>query len=459
MDKLKYVEHRSTNRFELPGISINSLISFKSSLSSGISQFSPPKLYTDCFFSEIKNGRFIKNYTLFNGHPTLTEALKYYEKLLAVEDFSIPDDFADKVCLTAGATPAIVFFYEYFSQKYPKSNILFLGLNYYLFYECLKRYDLNGITLTSREKGRIAPIVNEIEAVLEEVKPKLVVLSLPLNPSGEIYTEAELKQIIRLLKKHDILFLIDKCQLEEFASCFEFVNINKAVSEEGYFENTIIINSISKTRSLPGARLGYITANKEIMNYITYLNEIYYFNPPMVYITPFIIDLLFRIIYLKQNPNTAQTDIANIMKMFRNMIITTGGSEVYTEFFKGILKNPNINEEIDGFRNEINSNYKVIYNNYLYTKEKLGKHIYDITELRGGFNFCISLNKTSKKDQLKFCSDTSKAIQTIILPESFYNGHNIEVSEEPFWMRITAAYHHEEFVKLIDKLCLHMDNL
>lgn len=459
MDMLKYVEDRGASMFSLPGIGINSLISFRASLSSGINQFAPPKLYTDCFLKEIQSSQFIKNYTLNNGYPALVEALKYYEKLLGTEDFSVPDKFADNLCVTAGATPAIVFYFEYYSMKYPKSNVLLLGLNYYLFYECCTRYQLNGITLTSKEKNRVAPTIDEIAVAIEKEKPKLLILTVPFNPSGEIYTEDELRKIVNITKKHDCLLLVDKCQLEEFASVFEYMYINKIIIEEDYVENTIIINSISKTRSLPGARLGYITANKEAMAYVTYLNELYYFNPPMVYITPFVADLLFRIVFIKEKSYSGKIDISSIAKMFRNFILTSAGLEVYNNFFKPVLRSPIIKEDIYNFGAEIDTNYKIVYSNYQYIREKLKKYIWEVTELQGGFNFCIKLNKTSSRDQLQFCADVTNAIKVTLLPESKYNNNQVIDSDEPFWIRITAAFPENEFTEMIDRFGNYMDSL
>jgi len=419
-------------------------------LSSGVNRLPPPSLYSRYFIKEIESRQMISDYTRRDGNPVLKEVISIYEKLISTDSMNFPGGFADNICITAGATAALMFYFEYYSQKYPGSAVLFLGLNYYAFYEYCNLFQLKKIILTSKKKNRVAPTIEEIIRVIREKRPKLISLTLPLNPSGEIYTENELCRLIPVLKKYDILFLIDKVQADVFAANFDYINVNKIIIEEQFVNNVIIIDGLSKTRSLPGARLGYIIANKEAIDYITYLNEIYYYNPPQIYIVPFIIDLMFRVIYFKRD-YIGDSDIRFILRLFRRLTQSFSlfkEDKRLTEIF-----NPSTyNREYEEFSSEIENNYAAFMNNYQYLIDRLDKHICEKTKLQGGYNFCIKLYKTNSRSQLQFCLDIFERERIAMLPEFFYNDHRIDDRDLPFWIRITCAYPEEEFSRIVDKL-------
>lgn len=90
---------------------------------------------------------------------------------------------------------------------------------------------------------------------------KLLILNQPSNPSGVVYTRAELEDISKFCIKHDLWVISD-----EVYSCFVF-------QEEGFTsiaslphmkERTIIINAVSKSYSMTGWRIGYSAAPKHI---------------------------------------------------------------------------------------------------------------------------------------------------------------------------------------------------
>ncbi|WP_242835679.1 aminotransferase class I/II-fold pyridoxal phosphate-dependent enzyme [Ruminiclostridium josui] len=449
---LKYIKERNDRNSKLTSLINFTSGTLRNNLSSGINQLLPPSLYTDNFIREIESNRFVKNYSGIDGNLVLKEVILLYEMYLANEEFSIHNAWSQEVCVTVGATAAITSFMEYYSYSYPNSTVMLLGLNYYLFYECCNRFQINNITVKSKEKNRVAPNLHEFEKEMEHHKPKLVILTLPLNPSGEVYSETELSQMIAICKKWNTMLLIDKIQMDEFADIYSFISINKIVNKADYWENTVIINSISKTRSLPGARIGYILANKEITSYLKYIYEVSYFCPPSVYVVPIITDLLYRILYINSSKKENIQDTNTILKLFRFSILETSGNEIYTEFIKPIIKNCDINNEITKFQLEISQNYKTIYQNYEWFKDKLYRHIEEITELKGGYNFCVKFKNTSYNLQDIFCIDLFREKKITLLPEIMFNNHKSEKESTPFWIRITAAFFNESFYSLTNKV-------
>ena len=84
-------------------------------------------------------------------------------------------------------------------------------------------------------------------------KTKLLVLNSPGNPTGVVYTKAELETIASLAMRHDVYVLSD-----EIYSRIIFGNTHHSIAAiDGMRERTIVLDGFSKTWSMTGWRLGY----------------------------------------------------------------------------------------------------------------------------------------------------------------------------------------------------------
>ena len=93
-------------------------------------------------------------------------------------------------------------------------------------------------------------------------KTKAIVVINPNNPTGTVFSETEIKRIIKIAKKHN-LFIISDETYREIVFESKPTSLLKFNSAR---DNTIIVDSASKRFSMPGARIGCIASyNKEIM--------------------------------------------------------------------------------------------------------------------------------------------------------------------------------------------------
>ncbi len=85
-------------------------------------------------------------------------------------------------------------------------------------------------------------------------KPKAIVICNPGNPTGKVFTRAELLTILRLAEEHDAFVITDEPYEHIVFAPHEHVYFSTL---PGAFERTITCNSLSKTYSITGWRLGY----------------------------------------------------------------------------------------------------------------------------------------------------------------------------------------------------------
>ena len=92
--------------------------------------------------------------------------------------------------------------------------------------------------------------------------PKALILCNPSNPTGKVFTEEELLYIGELAKEYDTFVITDEVYEHIIFKPYKHTYL---ASLPGMFERTISCSSLSKTYSITGWRLGYIIANKDVI--------------------------------------------------------------------------------------------------------------------------------------------------------------------------------------------------
>ncbi len=92
-------------------------------------------------------------------------------------------------------------------------------------------------------------------------KTRLVIYSSPCNPTGSVYTLAELESFAEILSKRDEIYIVSD-------EIYEYINYTGGHASIGSIpsvkDQTITVNGFSKGFAMTGWRLGYIGAPKEV---------------------------------------------------------------------------------------------------------------------------------------------------------------------------------------------------
>lgn len=106
------------------------------------------------------------------------------------------------------------------------------------------------------------PAMDEFEKLITP-KTKGIVICNPNNPTGYLYSEAEMLQLGEIAKKHDLFIFSDEVYRE---FCYDGEKHFSALSLEGLEEHVILTDSVSKRYSECGVRIGaLVSKNKEFM--------------------------------------------------------------------------------------------------------------------------------------------------------------------------------------------------
>lgn len=101
----------------------------------------------------------------------------------------------------------------------------------------------------------------QLEAAITP-KTKLLILCSPSNPTGSVYSKAELKALAEVIKQHENLFVL----ADEIYEHIIYIGNHESIAQfEGMKERTIIVNGVSKAYAMTGWRIGFMAAPEWIV--------------------------------------------------------------------------------------------------------------------------------------------------------------------------------------------------
>lgn len=119
----------------------------------------------------------------------------------------------------------------------------------------------------------------DMDAVRAAITPqtRALLLNTPSNPSGKIFAQADLEAIAALCLEHDLFLFTDEIY-EYFV--YDGAQHIPPAALAGMRERTIAISGFSKTYSITGWRIGYVTADARWMPAMAHFHDLTYVCAP-----------------------------------------------------------------------------------------------------------------------------------------------------------------------------------
>ncbi|MBE6240006.1 MAG: pyridoxal phosphate-dependent aminotransferase [Bacteroidales bacterium] len=201
-------------------------------------------------------GRQILEYSPSQGFLSLREKLTdYYARYNIMLN---PDD----VIVTSGGSEAVLF--AFLACLNPGDEIIVPEPAYanYMAFAVSAGAVIKTVTSTI-ETGFALPPVEKFEELITE-RTKAILICNPNNPTGYLYTRAEMNRIRDLVQKYDLYLFSDEVYREFIYTGSPYIS---ACHLDGIEENVVLIDSVSKRYSECGIRIGaLVTKNKAVRN-------------------------------------------------------------------------------------------------------------------------------------------------------------------------------------------------
>ena len=172
----------------------------------------------------------------------------------------IPVDVED-ILITTGGSEALIF--AMLCTCNPGDEVIIPEPFYANYNSFAVTAGVRVVPVTSNiENGFALPAMEEIEAKITP-RTKGIVICNPGNPTGYLYSKAELEALAAIVKKHDLFLYADEVYRE---FCYDGAQPHSVLNLPGLEEHVLMIDSVSKRYSMCGARIGaLISKNKEVM--------------------------------------------------------------------------------------------------------------------------------------------------------------------------------------------------
>ncbi len=221
-------------------------------LSAGEPDFDTPPPISDAGIQAIRDG--FTHYTENLGMPELREAIA--RKLEDDNGLTYP---IDQILCSNGAKQSIAL--AVMALCRPGDQVLIPAPYWVSYPEMVRLAGAEPVALatTAEDEYRVGPGVLE-EAINDNTR--LLILCSPSNPTGSVYPRGELEAIAEVLQRHEDVFVISDEIYEKVIYDAEHVSI---ASLPGMKERTITVNGFSKAYAMTGWRLGYLAAERPIV--------------------------------------------------------------------------------------------------------------------------------------------------------------------------------------------------
>jgi len=188
-----------------------------------------------------------------NGVPALCQAIAEHQRRF----YGLEFDPGAEVLVTAGATEAVAA--ALLALVEPGDEVIAFEPYYDSYAACVALAGGVRVPVTLRPPD-FRPDLDALRAAVTS-RTRLILLNSPHNPTGSVFTRAELAAIAELARGRDLLVISDEVY-EHMVYAGEHVPIG---SLPGMRERTVSISSAGKTFSFTGWKIGWVTATAELV--------------------------------------------------------------------------------------------------------------------------------------------------------------------------------------------------
>ena len=211
-------------------------------------------------------------YTRLDGIARLRNAIAAKQQ----RDYALPYDPESEVLVSSGATGG--FHAAVMALLNPGDEVLLFEPFYGYHVATLHSLRITPVFVPLTQPG----FALDLEALKAAITPRTraLVLNTPANPSGKVFSRAELESIAEVVKEHDLFLITDEIY-EYFI--YDGARHFAPSTLQGMKHRTIIISGFSKTFSVTGWRIGYVLADARWMPSIAYFHDLTYVCAPSAF--------------------------------------------------------------------------------------------------------------------------------------------------------------------------------
>ncbi|UTH01945.1 aminotransferase class I/II-fold pyridoxal phosphate-dependent enzyme [Macrococcoides canis] len=224
-------------------------------LTLGQSGFDAPQYIKDAMIEAINDNKL--RYTHNRGLIELRQAIS--DKLK--RDFNVDYDAEHQIVVTNGGSEAIDDIFR--SIINPGDEVIVPSPSYLGYEPILKLLGAKVVNIDTRDTHLI-PTPEAVKAAITD-NTKAILFNYPTNPTGKTLTYNQIKGLVDVLKDEDIFIVTDEIYSENIYD----VEHHSFIEFDSVRDRLFVINGLSKSHAITGARVGYVVSTPELITHVT----------------------------------------------------------------------------------------------------------------------------------------------------------------------------------------------
>ena len=212
-------------------------------------------------------------YTPTDGMPSLKKAIiqyteQNYNRLAGLEN----------IIVSTGAKQSL--YNILFTIVNPEEEVLLLAPYWVSYPEMIKM--VSGVpVVVAPEDGTFHPNMRDIEKAVSS-RTRAIILNSPNNPSGVLYSENFIAEIVEYCEKKGIYLICDDIYQKLIFDGKIAVPAYNYTTEDIESSHVIVVNGVSKMYGMTGFRSGWVVGPRELVKVMANLQAQMTSNPPVI---------------------------------------------------------------------------------------------------------------------------------------------------------------------------------
>ncbi|MFC1575802.1 aminotransferase class I/II-fold pyridoxal phosphate-dependent enzyme [Gemmatimonadota bacterium] len=222
-------------------------------LAQGFPDFEGPAEIVDAAIRALRSGD--NQYARSRGHPELVTAISETQQA----HYGLEYDPLEEVVVFSGATEGIAS--SLLGILNPGDEVILFEPFYDSYLPCIAlagavpRFSTLRFPDYALDADALRALVND--------RTRMLILNTPMNPTGKVFTRAELEVLAEICQEHDLVALTDEV--------YEHLVFNDAkhiplAAIPGMRDRTLTLSSAGKTYSFTGWKIGWATGPRELVD-------------------------------------------------------------------------------------------------------------------------------------------------------------------------------------------------
>ena len=221
--------------------------------------FKPLPAFVDQIRGELN---FLKSFQYASplGLPELRTKLRNY--FLSSRDLDLGNDQSAYDCLISNGSQQSL--HNVFGGLIEEGDEVIIFKPYWVsFPEFVTLSDATPVLIDTSSENNFEPEISQIEEV-KNVNTKGIIINSPSNPTGAVWSQDKIIEILKIAEKNDWIVISDECY-ERLVFDGQNVISQKLADNNDIKANILTCMSMSKTYAMTGWRIGYAFGKVEII--------------------------------------------------------------------------------------------------------------------------------------------------------------------------------------------------